>query len=569
MSLVSPTVRASDGDPVAPARRGSDAVPVPPKPRSGEGALALLLRAKAEPGELAYITPRARTSLPAVPLPAGAPAARMPLRAPGAGEQYRFHFDMGKCIGCKCCVVACNEQNGNPASINWRRVGELEGGFFPHATRAFLSMGCNHCLEPTCLQGCPVDAYSKDALTGIVTHSADACIGCQYCTWNCSYGVPQYNPERGVVGKCDMCHGRLSLGQTPACVGACPEGAIEIEIVTTADWRAAVAAATVPGVPAMDHSISTTRVTVPEELPPNTRPRDITHVVPEHAHWSLIAMTVLTQLSVGAFVAIWLLQLLGGSTGLGIAALVSLGVGGLALGAATLHLGRPVHAYRALRMWRRSWLSREVLLFSAFSTVAAAYAAVLWLQLPGGGAVGAATALLGIAGVLASACIYRVPSRPAWNTPYTVVEFILTAGILGPLFALAAAAGAAQWLGATAMVMAAAQLVLLALRFFRCVASESLELRGTARLLSTVLASHVLARGALLAVGAVVLPLLAGRPASVGLHALAGIDGGRLILMASLAVALGGEILGRYLFFVSVVPKHLAAPYIAAASEAA
>jgi hypothetical protein len=25
------------------------------------------------------------------------------------------------------------------------------------------------------------------------------------CTWNCSYGVPQYNAERGVVGKCDMC----------------------------------------------------------------------------------------------------------------------------------------------------------------------------------------------------------------------------------------------------------------------------------------------------------------------------------------------------------------------------
>src|SRR5262245_41170588 len=197
---------------------------------------------------LARLTPRTRpeASPTIVPLvrrrPRDPAGSRMPDRVPGPGEQYRFHVDMRKCIGCKCCVVACNEQNGNPAPINWRRVGEIEGGFFPQTSRSYLSMGCNHCLEPTCLAGCPVDAYTKDPATGIVTHSADACIGCQYCTWNCSYGVPQYNPERGVVGKCDMCHGRLSLGQSPACVSACPEGALQIEIVDVDEWRRAAGA---------------------------------------------------------------------------------------------------------------------------------------------------------------------------------------------------------------------------------------------------------------------------------------------------------------------------------------
>src|SRR6188508_3684149 len=62
--------------------------------------------------------------------------SRVPSRMPGPGEQYRFHFDMSRCIGCKCCVVACNEQNANPAAINWRRVGEIEGGFYPNAQRA-------------------------------------------------------------------------------------------------------------------------------------------------------------------------------------------------------------------------------------------------------------------------------------------------------------------------------------------------------------------------------------------------------------------------------------------------
>jgi formate dehydrogenase iron-sulfur subunit len=490
-----------------------------------------------------------------------APDRRMPDRRPGAGEQYRFHFDMKKCIGCKCCVVACNEQNGNPAAINWRRVGDIEGGWFPNTTRSYLSMGCNHCLEPTCMSGCPVDAYSKDSLTGIVRHSADACIGCQYCTWNCSYGVPQYNADRGVVGKCDMCHGRLSLGQAPACVSACPEGAIAIEIVNIADWRSAVAAtAESAGLPVGDHSLSTTRVTLPVALPPNARPRDITHVKPEHPHWPLVVMTVLTQMSVGAFITIWLLQLIGVSS-LGTAAIASLLVAGLALNASTLHLGRPVYAYRALRMWRRSWLSREVLLFASFSAVAGLYAALLWFGLPDSmpagvpymvtTAVGALTVALGIAGVTASACIYRVPSRPSWNTPYTLLQFNVTGALLGPLFAAAAGVGDPAWLAIASAAMAGAQFVLLTVRFLRCIASDSLELKGTARLLSTVFARHLVARGVLLALGAVALPLL-GAPALV-----------------ALALAIGGEILGRYLFFVSVVPKHMAAPYIAVGSEAA
>ena len=495
------------------------------------------------------LTPKLRAGVPSTI------AARMPSRVPGAGEQYRFHFDMGTCIGCKCCVVACNEQNGNPAEINWRRVGEIEGGFFPMASRQYLSMGCNHCVEPTCLEGCPTDAYTKDPATGIVRHSAEECIGCQYCTWNCSYGVPQYNPERGVVGKCDMCHGRLELGQAPACVSACPEGAIAIEIVETDAWRAAFAAAAPGrGLPATDGSMSTTRITMPAAMAPNSRPVNLTHVTPEHAHWSLVFMTVLTQLSVGAFVAIWLLEVLGDATHLAAAAVTSLAVAALALNGATLHLGRPAYAYKALKMWRRSWLSREVALFAAFSGVATLYAAVLWFSMTGGIVLGALTSLLGVAGVTASACIYRVPSRPAWNTAFTLVQFNLTAAALGPLLVAASGATDARWPVYAAAAMAAAQLLLIALRFVRLIATDSIELKGTARLLSTTLKWPFIARGVLLALGGVVLPLVAG---------------GAALLWTALALALAGEIAGRYLFFVSVVPKHMATPYLEMGSEAA
>src|ERR671923_150148 len=99
-----------------------------------------------------------------------------------------------------------------------------------------------------------------------------------------------------------MCHGRLAHGQAPACVSACPEGAIQIEIVKIDDWRREVAAtATGRGTPSDDDSVSTTRVTLSPRLPPDARPVGLTHVTPEHAHWSLVMMTVLTQLSVGAF----------------------------------------------------------------------------------------------------------------------------------------------------------------------------------------------------------------------------------------------------------------------------
>jgi nitrate reductase beta subunit len=91
------------------------------------------------------------------------------------GEQFRFHFDMTRCIGCRCCEVACNEQNNNPPDVTWRRVGEIEGGNYPNVARLHLSMACNHCLEPSCLEGCPVDAYDK-LDNGIVTHDAEACI---------------------------------------------------------------------------------------------------------------------------------------------------------------------------------------------------------------------------------------------------------------------------------------------------------------------------------------------------------------------------------------------------------
>jgi formate dehydrogenase iron-sulfur subunit len=477
----------------------------------------------------------------------GVPAA-MPLRVPQAGEQYRFHFDMTKCIGCQCCVVACNEQNGNPAHIRWRRVGEIEGGIWPDTTRMYLSTGCNHCLEPTCLEGCPVDAYTKDPVTGIVLHSAERCIGCQYCTWNCSYGVPQYNAERGVVGKCDMCYGRLKDQHAPACVDACPEEAIRIEIVRIPEWRAGYAdAANAPGFPSADDSVSTTRITLPVRLSPDLTRADANRVRPEHPHWALVLMTSLTQTAVGAFCALLLDQCISSARAVRSAAWAGLLVAAIAMAASTLHLGRPAYAWRALRMWRRSWLSREVLLFTVFAALGTAYAVALWWSGALALLLGTCTVTAGIAAVFASARIYIVRARPAWNSGHTVAEFYLSAAFTGSIFAALFLPELRRPLLLFAAGAAAASLLEQIVRLLWLANSDVFEMRATARLLSTRLRPWLVLRAAGLIAACFCLmrsPL------------------GLAEDLAVLGLALALEVLGRWLFFVSVVPKSIASSYL-------
>ncbi len=460
------------------------------------------------------------------------------------GQQYRFHFDMTKCIGCKCCEVACAQQNGNPADVSWRRVGEVEGGVFPATQRLHLSMACNHCLDPSCMEGCPTNAYSKDARTGIVLHNAEVCIGCEYCIWNCPYSVPTFNEARGVVGKCDMCHERLADGDAPACVDACPSEALAIEIVDVQQWRETYRdEANAPGLPSADDTVSTTRVTLPDDLPLDAERADSYRVRPAKPHYSLVLMTVLTQISVAAFATVWMLSLLGGSGSLETAALASLGLGLASFAASPLHLGRPAFAPLAIRNLRTSWLSREIASLSAFGAVAAAYALALALDLRGATVIGGLAASVGAFGMYATSRIYLVPGRPSWNSPLTIGDFFLTGAALGPLLVAAIGARDSRALLAIAAAAATAHILLEIWRFLGFVRTEEFERRATASLLSGPLAKLFLLRLGLLAAGALGLPAL-------GYSA------------AGFALAAAGALLGRYLFFVSAVPKNMAMPFL-------
>jgi formate dehydrogenase iron-sulfur subunit len=442
---------------------------------------------------------------------------RLPLEP---GQQYRFTFNMGSCIGCHTCEVACAEQNGLPPEVSWRKVGEVEGGSFPTTKRFHLSLACNHCLEPACLEGCPTGAYTK-LDNGIVKHHADDCIGCQYCTWNCPYSVPAFQPDRRIVTKCDMCQPRLEEGGTSACVDACPTHAIGIEVVDIAAWRVDHHEADGPNMPPSHLTISTTRIIMPDNMPLETFASSDHDLRPEHPHWPLVWVTLLTQLAMGAIGA----SLFAGVQRHG--AIVAFLAAAIALPASLLHLGRPIMAWKALRGLRRSWLSREVLFFGllAFTTSVTVVA-------PSKVTASIAT-IMGLAGVYSSGRLYVVPGRPAWNTRLTITAFLLSGVATGPLLAMTVT-GPKPALQILSAIGIGGQLLVLAANTFRLKRNPAREYHGSYRLLTEHFGRLLLMRVAL---------------AIFGLAAVWAVPA--LLVLPLVLVAEG---IGRYLFFVTVVP---------------
>ena len=359
-----------EGGSVAVARRGSPSWDL----ALGDRLIGSLL---SEQGDLSAVERFAQFHEEAEhPLQSRYYRALLPTTPPGPGQQLAFEVDLDRCSGCKACVAACHALNGLDDGEAWRDVGLLVGGTASLPVLQHVTTACHHCLEPACLSACPVDAYEKDPVTGIVKHLDDQCFGCQYCTLACPYDVPKFHPGKGIVRKCDMCGDRLRAGEAPACVQACPHEAIRIRVVNREDVHArAEAGEFLPA--AFDPSYTQPTTLYRSLRPGELRPADEYRLKPEHAHVPLVVMLVLTQLSVGGFLVELIARLAGRAEGVGTPAhlWICLGLGFVGLGASLLHLGRPLYAYRAVLGVRHSWLSREVVTLGLFAKLAAAYTA--------------------------------------------------------------------------------------------------------------------------------------------------------------------------------------------------
>jgi formate dehydrogenase iron-sulfur subunit len=166
-------------------------------------------------------------------------------------------YDALKCVGCRACQNACKEWNktpsesigygdiyDNPISLSARHWTIIKAREYTHLGSPALLLcryQCMHCTEASCEAVCPTRSISHQGAAVVINQ--EWCIGCGYCVQACPFGVPhrEHGVEGGTAQKCTFCVDRQADGLAPACVEACPAGALQFgqrdELITQAKNR--------------------------------------------------------------------------------------------------------------------------------------------------------------------------------------------------------------------------------------------------------------------------------------------------------------------------------------------
>ncbi len=152
-------------------------------------------------------------------------------------------IDVSTCIGCKACQAACMAWNDirddvgtnqgiydNPPNLtasSWTVMRYTERKDGDRLEWLIRKDGCMHCQEPGCLKACPAPGAIIQYSNGIVDFHEENCIGCGYCITGCPFDIPRLSGKDNKVYKCTLCSDRVAVAMEPACIKACPTGALQ------------------------------------------------------------------------------------------------------------------------------------------------------------------------------------------------------------------------------------------------------------------------------------------------------------------------------------------------------